>query len=179
MKISLNWLKDYLCLDLSATEVAHKLTNLGLEATFISLGQSFEGVVLGKVLKCDPHPNADKLSVCQVDVGDANYYGIVCGASNVQAGLHVPVATIGAKLQNGTFKVEKVKLRGVISNGMICSGRELAYNDDHEGILILDTNEKLGTPIEAEDIFNGGTQIFICIKNENALMVIIISQFTA
>ena len=147
MKISLNWLKDYLRLDLSSQEVSDILTNLGLESTFISLGQSFEGVVLGKVLKCDPHPNADKLSVCQVDVGDANY-GIVCGAPNVKAGIHVPIATVGAKLQNGMFKVEKVKLRGVMSHGMICSGRELAFNDDHEGILILDTNENLGTPIE-------------------------------
>jgi phenylalanyl-tRNA synthetase beta chain len=105
-------------------------------------------VVLGRVLECAPHPDADKLSVCQVDVGDEKNYGIVCGAPNVKPGIHVPVATVGSTLQNGEFKVKKAKLRGVLSNGMICSGRELSYNDDHEGILILDTKEKPGTPIE-------------------------------
>ena len=148
MKVSLNWLEDYLDLDLSAREIADKLTELGLETNFTSRAKSFEGVVLGRVLECDPHPDADKLSVCQVDVGDDENYGIVCGAPNVKSGIHVPVATVGSTLQNGEFKVKKAKLRGVLSNGMICSGRELSYNDDHEGILILDTKEKLGTPIE-------------------------------
>ena len=148
MKVSLNWLTDYLRLDLPPQEIADKLTELGLEATFINSGKSFVGVVLGKVLESYPHPNADKLSICQVDIGDDVNYGIVCGAPNVKTGIHVPVAAVGAELNKGEFKVNKVKLRGVMSNGMICSGHELDYNDDHEGILILDTNEKLGTPIE-------------------------------
>ena len=135
-------------MDLSAEEITDKLTELGLEATFTRSGQNFKSVVLGRVLECYHHPDADKLSICQVDIGDDENYDIVCGAPNVKAGIHVPVATIGAELNNGKFKVKKAKLRGVMSNGMICSGRELAYNDDHEGILILDTQEKLGTPIE-------------------------------
>jgi len=77
MKVSLNWLSDYLPLDLPAQEIADKLTELGLESTCNSRGKSFEGVVLGKVLECDPHPDADKLSVCKVDVGDDENYGIV------------------------------------------------------------------------------------------------------
>ena len=77
MKVSLNWLEDYLNLDLSAREIADKLTELGLEANFTSRAKSFEGVVLGRVLECDPHPDADKLSVCKVDVGDDENYGIV------------------------------------------------------------------------------------------------------
>ena len=148
MKVSLSWLKDYLKLDLSDQDISDKLTNLGLEATFTSNAKSFEGIVLGKVLECGPHPDADKLSVCMVDIGDDENYNIVCGAPNVKAGIQVPVATIGAKLNHGEFKIKKSKLRGVASNGMICSGRELFYNDDHEGILILDSKEKLGTPIE-------------------------------
>ena len=107
MKVSLNWLEDYLNLDLSAREIADKLTELGLEANFTSRAKSFEGVVLGRVLECDPHPDADKLSVCQVDVGDDENYGIVCGAPNVKSGIHVPVATVGSTLQNGEFKVKK------------------------------------------------------------------------
>ena len=98
MKVSLNWLKDYLKLDLSDQDISDKLTNLGLEATFTSNAKSFEGIVLWKVLECDPHPDADKLSVCMVDIGDDENYNIVCGAPNVKAGIQVPVATIGAKL---------------------------------------------------------------------------------
>ena len=148
MKVSLNWLKDYLDISYSPAAIAAELTALGLEASFENRGKSFTGVVLGKVLECGPHPNADKLSVCVVDIGDDENYNIVCGAPNVKSGIHVPVAKVGAALQNGEFTIKKAKLRGVQSNGMICSGKELAVNDDHEGIMILDTNEKLGTPIE-------------------------------
>jgi len=148
MKVSLNWLKDYLDISYSPAAIAAELTALGLEASFENRGKSFTGVVLGKVLECSPHPNADKLSVCVVDIGDDENYNIVCGAPNVKSGIHVPVAKVGAALQNGEFTIIKAKLRGVQSNGMICSGKELAVNDDHEGIMILDTNEKLGTPIE-------------------------------
>ena len=154
MKISLNWLKDYLTLDLSDQTIADKLTELGLEAIFTNTGKSFKGVVLGKVLECYPHPDADKLSVCQVDIGNDGNIGVVCGAHNVKAGIYVPVATVGAELYNGELKIKKSKIRGIISNGMICSGRELAYNDDHEGILILNTKEKLGIPIENILIFS-------------------------
>ena len=143
MKVSLNWLKDYLEISRSPEEIADELTALGLEASFENRGKSFTGVVLGKVLECGPHPNADKLSVCEVDTGDDENYTIVCGAPNVKKGIHVPVAKTGATLQNGEFTIKKAKLRGVQSNGMICSGKELAINDDHEGILILDNLDEL------------------------------------
>jgi len=148
MKISLNWLNDFIELNLSDKEISDQLIQLGLESTFKNLGKSFSGIVLGKVIQCKPHPNADKLSVCLVDVGASDILEIVCGAPNVKENIFVPVATIGAELNNGDFKIKKTKLRGVVSNGMICSGKEIGYNDDHEGILILDTDEILGTPIE-------------------------------
>ena len=148
MKASLNWLKDYLDVQGSPEEIADILTALGLEATFENKGKSFTDVVLGKVVECGPHPNADKLSVCEVDIGDKNYLTIVCGAPNVKSGLQVPVAKVGSTLNNGDFTIKQAKLRGVESNGMICSERELAISDDHEGIMILDTKVKIGTPIE-------------------------------
>ena len=154
MKVSLNWLQDYLDISHSPEEIADRLTALGIEACCENTGKSFSGVVLGKVLECGPHENADKLSVCEVDIGDGENHSIVCGAPNVKQGIHVPVAKVGATLQNGEFKIKKAKLRGVQSNGMICSGKELAINDNHEGIMILDTKEKLGTPIEDILSFN-------------------------
>ena len=154
MKVSLSWIKDYLDISLSPEEISDKLTALGIEAAFENTGKSFSGVVLGKVLECGPHENADKLSVCKVDIGDGQNYSIVCGAPNVKKCIHVPVAKVGATLQNGEFIIKKVKLRGVQSCGMICSGKELAINDDHEGIMILTTKEKLGTPIENILSFN-------------------------
>jgi hypothetical protein len=104
MKVSLNWLKDYLDISHSPEEIADKLTALGLETVFENMGKSFSGVVLGKVVECEPHENADKLSVCEVDTGDGENYSIVCGAPNVIKGIYVPVAKVGATLQNGEFK---------------------------------------------------------------------------
>ena len=135
-------------LNLSDQEISDKLTQLGLESTFNKSGKSFSGVVLGKIVKCDPHPNADKLSICIVDIGDLESHKIVCGAPNVKSNIKVPVAKIGAELNNGSFIINKTKLRGVTSNGMICSGKELGYDDDHKGILVLETDVSLGTPIE-------------------------------
>ena len=106
MKVSLNWLKDYLDISRSPEEVSDELTALGIEACFENRGKSFSGVVLGKVLKCSPHENADKLSVCEVDAVDSENYSIVCGAPNVKSGIHVPVAKVGATLQNGKFKIK-------------------------------------------------------------------------
>ena len=148
MKISLNWIQDYIQTTLSPEEIGEGLTNLGLECTFEATPLNFTDVVLGKVLECNPHPNSDHLSVCQVDIGDGEIYGIVCGAPNVRQGIHVPVARPGATLGHGDFKIKKTKLRGVVSQGMICSGKELEFSADHEGILILDTDQPLGTPIE-------------------------------
>ena len=148
MKVSLNWLNDYLDVSGTAEEISDRLTALGLEASFENRGKSFTDVVLGKVVKCGPHPNADKLSVCEVDVGDNDNYSIVCGAPNVKEGIYVPVAKVGATLNNGDFKIKQAKLRGVESHGMICSERELSISDEHEGIMILDTKADVGTPME-------------------------------
>ena len=103
---------------------------------------------MGKVVECGPHENADKLSVCEVDTGDGENHSIVCGAPNVKSGIYVPVAKVGATLNNGDFKIKQAKLRGVESHGMICSERELSISDEHEGIMILDTKADVGTPIE-------------------------------
>jgi len=148
MKVSLNWLQDYLNVSGTAKEISDALTALGLEATYEITGKNYSGVVLGKVVKCGPHENADKLSVCEVDIGDSENYSIVCGASNVKSGIHVPVAKVGATLNNGDFKIKQAKLRGVDSHGMICSERELSISNEHEGIMILETEADLGTPIE-------------------------------
>ncbi len=148
MKVSQNWLKEYIDISDSPEDVADSLTALGLEASYEIKGKNFTNVVLGKVESCNPHPDADKLSVCEVDTGNGDLQTIVCGAPNVKAGIHVPVARVGAEFNGGDFKIKKAKLRGVESNGMICSGKELAFNNDHEGILILNTDAELGTPIE-------------------------------
>ena len=148
MKVSLNWLKDYLDVSGTAEEISDTLTALGLEASYENTGKCFSGVVLGKVVECGPHENADKLSVCEVDTGDGENHSIVCGAPNVKSGIYVPVAKVGATLNNGDFKIKQAKLRGVESHGMICSERELSISDEHEGIMILDTEADLGTPIE-------------------------------
>ena len=122
MKVSLNWLKDYLPLSQSNEDISDALTALGLEASFESTGKSFTGVVLGKVLKCVPHENADKLSVCEVDVGDDENYTIVCGAPNVKSGIHVPIAKVGATLQNGEFKIKKT-----LYQSTFCKYKECKY----------------------------------------------------
>ena len=148
MKISLSWLNDYLKTKLPVSVLAERMTDLGLECTYETSGLSFKHVVLGNVISCEPHPNSDYLSVCIVDTGDDENWNIVCGAPNVKAGIRVPVAKVGATLGNGNFKIKKAKLRGIPSQGMICSGKELELSDDHDGILIIKSNKPLGTPIE-------------------------------
>ncbi|MBC8311398.1 MAG: phenylalanine--tRNA ligase subunit beta [Candidatus Marinimicrobia bacterium] len=148
MKISLSWLNDYIKTNSSVQTLAERMTDLGLECTYESSGLSFTNVVLGNVITCEPHPDSDHLSVCEVDTGDDENWQIVCGAPNVKAGIKVPVAKVGATLDNGSFKIKKAKLRGVPSKGMICSGKELELSDDHDGILIIESNLPLGTPIE-------------------------------
>lgn len=148
MKISLSWLNDYLKTKSPVNVLAERMTDLGLECTYESSGLSFTNVVLGNVISCEPHPDSDHLSVCVVDTGDDENWNIVCGAPNVKAGIKVPVAKVGATLDNGNFKIKKAKLRGITSQGMICSGKELELTDDHDGILIIESNKALGTPIE-------------------------------
>lgn len=138
MRISLNWLKELVEITMPPAELAEMLTMAGFEVEEIEDRRTWAaGVVIGKVLDRQPHPNADKLSVCQVDIGAAAPSTIVCGASNVQAGLYVPVATIGTflpKVLPDGLKIKPAKLRGVESHGMICSLAELGLTKDSEGI---------------------------------------------
>ena len=135
MRISLNWLRELVDIDLPPEELAEALTMAGFEVEDIEDRRTWAaGVVVGKVLKRDPHPNADKLSVCQVDAGMDAPLTIVCGAANVKADLYVPVATVGAYLAVVDLKIRPTKLRGVRSEGMICSLQELGLAKESEGI---------------------------------------------
>jgi phenylalanyl-tRNA synthetase beta chain len=138
MRISLNWLRELVDIPMTPEELAEMLTMAGFEVEDIEDRRTWaDGVVVGKVLECQPHPNADKLRVCQVDIGSATPSNIVCGASNVKAGLFVPVATLGTylpKVQPDGLKIKPAKLRGVASEGMICSLAELGLTKESEGI---------------------------------------------
>lgn len=157
MKISYNWLKEYVNVGLAPVEVARILTDCGLEVEAIeeyeSLKGGLKGIVIGKVLSTQHHPNADKLTCCKVDIGKGEVLDIVCGAPNVAAGQIVPVATIGAILYNGdeSFAIKAGKIRGEPSNGMICAEDELGLGDSHAGIMVLDENAVVGSP--AADYF--------------------------
>jgi phenylalanyl-tRNA synthetase beta chain len=159
MKVSHNWLKEFIDLKLSPADTAEKLTLIGLEEeeTF-EYGSTLEGVIVGEVLEVKPHPNADRLQLCQVNLGDEEVQ-IVCGAKNVAKGQKVPVATVGStlpiKLDDGSFlTLRKAKLRGEASHGMICAEDELGLGTDHDGIMVLDSDLKVGTPIsEVFDLY--------------------------
>ena len=169
MKISYNWLKQFINIDLKSEDTAEVLTDLGLEVEgvekFESLKGGLEGVVIGHVLTCTQHTNADKLKVTTVDIGKGAPIQIVCGASNVAVGQKVPVATIGTKLydkEGESFEIKKGKIRGEESHGMICAEDELGLGDSHEGIMILDSSLAPGTPaakvfkIETDEVFEIG-----------------------
>ncbi|WP_373524943.1 phenylalanine--tRNA ligase subunit beta [Nostoc sp.] len=143
MRISLNWLRELVEIKLSPKELAETLTMAGFEVEEIEDRRTWaNGVVIGKVLERQPHPNADKLSVCQVDIGADEILNIVCGAANVKADIYVPVATTGTYLPNIDLKIKPAKLRGVPSQGMICSLKELGLPTDVDGIHIF-TQENL------------------------------------
>jgi phenylalanyl-tRNA synthetase beta chain len=159
MKISYNWLKQFLQTDWEVNKTSELLTDLGLEVegveTIESIKGSLEGVVVGEVLTCVQHPNADRLKLTTVDLGSGDPVQIVCGAPNVAAGQKVPVATIGTMLYDDSgsgFKIKKGKIRGEESHGMICAEDELGLGASHDGILILDNQLKSGT--KAADVFN-------------------------
>ena len=144
MNISYNWLKEYIDIDLSPEALAETLTDAGLEAMIIDqFPDYFKSIVVGKVLSKEKHPDADKLSVCMVDLGEGDPQQIICGAPNVDAGQKVPVATIGTTFPQG-LTIKKAKLRGVFSHGMICSERELELSEDQSGIMVLDAGADLG-----------------------------------
>ena len=159
MKISYNWLKQFLQIDWEATKTGELLTDLGLEVegieTIESIKGSLKGIVVGKVLTCVQHPNADRLKITTVDLGNGTPVQIVCGAPNVAAGQKVPVATIGTVLyddKGNSFKIKKGKIRGEESHGMICAEDELGLGNSHDGIMILDDDISIGA--EGSDVFN-------------------------
>jgi len=149
MRVSLNWLQEFVDIDLAPEALAETLTIAGFEVEEIEYRRRFaEGVVVGKVLECNQHPNADKLTVCQVDIGGNDPLNIVCGAANVAPERYVPVATIGSYLPAKDLKIERNPLRGVDSEGMICSLAELGLEKDSAGIHILtEPNLTLGEPV--------------------------------
>lgn len=153
MKISYNWLRQYIDTKLDAEEVAGVLTSIGLEVesveTIESIPGGLKGVVVGEVVECVKHPDADKLSLTKVDLGNGEPVQIVCGAPNVAIGQKVLVATVGTKLfpkGGDSFNIKKSKIRGEESNGMICAEDELGLGESHAGIMILDTGATPGTP---------------------------------
>ena len=158
MKISYNWLKEYLKIDIDPRNLSDILTGIGLEIEGIEEWESvrggLKGVVVGEVLSCKKHPDADKLSVTTVDIGQPEPLSIVCGAPNVAAGQKVPVAVAGTTLHIGekTIELKKTKIRGEVSEGMICAEDELGLGTDHEGIMVLDNSAVPGTP--ASEYFN-------------------------
>ncbi len=169
MKISYNWLRQFIDLEWDAKKTAALLTDLGLEvegiASFESVKGGLQGVVVGQVLKCEKHPNADRLKLTQVDLGTGAPVQIVCGAPNVATGQKVPVATIGSTLyttDGEAWKIKKGKIRGEESHGMICAEDELGLGDSHDGIMVLDESLKPGTlcadifEIELDEVFEIG-----------------------
>lgn len=144
MKISNNWLKDYIKTDLKPEKIGEYLTDIGLEVEgidkFESVKGSLEGIVVGKVITCEQHPNADKLKKTTVDIGNGKILNIVCGAPNVAAGQTVPVAVVGTMIHKGSdsFPIKEAKIRGEVSQGMICAEDEMGLSDDHGGIMILE-----------------------------------------
>ena len=169
MKISYNWLKQFIKIDWQSEETAALLTDLGLEVEVVEKYQSvkggLEGIVVGHVLTCVPHPDADRLKITTVDLGDGVPVQIVCGASNVAAGQKVPVATIGTVLydkEGESFTIKKGKIRGQESHGMICAEDEIGLGTSHEGIMVLDASLQPGTSaatvfkIENDEVFEIG-----------------------
>ena len=157
MKISYNWLNNYLNLNLPIDEISSILTDIGLEVEGVqeieSVKGGLKGVVIGEVLSKIQHPNADRLNLTTINVGEIEPLQIVCGANNIDVGQKVPVATIGTILHSGedSFKIKKGKIRGELSHGMICSESELGLGESHDGIMVLDENAEVG--IKAKDYF--------------------------
>lgn len=169
MKISYNWLKQFIQIDWESQKTGELLTDLGLEVEgiekFESVKGGLKGIVVGHVLSCEKHTNADKLKVTKVDIGLDAPLQIVCGAKNVAAGQKVPVATIGTTLytsEGEAWTIKKGKIRGEESFGMICAEDELGLGDSHDGIMVLEKDLKPGTPcadifaIEEDEVFEIG-----------------------
>jgi len=164
MKISFNWIKNYCPVNISANEVAGLLTNCGLEVESVAQYESIKGglvgIVIGEVMETMKHPNADKLTLTKINVGNAEPLNIVCGAPNVAKGQKVAVAMVGATLfpaAGEPFEIKKSKIRGEISEGMICAEDEIGMGESHDGIMVLDDSAEVGSP--AADYFKAEEDI--------------------
>jgi phenylalanyl-tRNA synthetase beta chain len=163
MQFSESWLRTLVDPKLATAELSHLLTMSGLEIEDCrAVAPPFSGVVVGEVLSVEKHPNADKLKVCQVDVGGPEPLGIVCGAPNVVAGMKVPCALVGARLPGASpdqpFAIKAATMRGVESGGMLCSARELGLSDDHSGLLMLQDDAPIGRDVR--DVLTLDDRIF-------------------
>ncbi len=148
MKFSENWLRQHVSTDATREQLAATLTAIGLEVEEITpLGEALDGVVVARIVSADKHPEADRLQVCQVDAGQGELLQIVCGAPNARAGLVAPLATVGTRI--GDLTIKAAKLRGVESNGMLCSAKELGIDADASGLLELPDDAPVGTPLAA------------------------------
>jgi phenylalanyl-tRNA synthetase beta chain len=169
MNISFNWLSEFLKIDLKIEEVSEILTDIGLEVEGIEKYEQFkgglEGLIVGEVVYCEQHPNADRLKLTKVNIGNESILQIVCGAPNVKLNQKVIVATVGTvlhPLNNEKFKITKSKIRGEISQGMICAEDEIGIGNSHDGIIVLNTKHKPGTKISkiyenySDQVFNIG-----------------------
>ena len=147
MKFSCQWLQQWVDLDLDADDLAERLTATGLEVDSVTpVAAHTEKVVVGEIIECAPHPDADRLRVCRVEAGQGEPLEIVCGAPNAAVGLKAPLALVGGAIGED-FEVRQAKLRGVASHGMLCSARELGLGDDHDGLLALPADTKVGADI--------------------------------
>src|SRR6185312_12495495 len=148
MKFSENWLRQFVDPPVDRDELCRRLTMAGLEVEAVEpLGAGLDGVVVGEIVDCVSHPNADKLRVCKVAVGKGEPLQIVCGAPNAHVGLKAPLALVGAKLSNG-IAIKQAALRGVESNGMLCSAKELGIDADASGLMELADDAPVGETLE-------------------------------
>ncbi|MCW5627029.1 MAG: phenylalanine--tRNA ligase subunit beta, partial [Burkholderiales bacterium] len=153
MQFSESWLRSLVDPALSSDELSHTLTMAGLEVEEVrAVAPLFEGVVVGAILGVESHPDAERLKVCRVDIGSDDPVQIVCGAPNVVVGMKAPLARVGAKLPgeaNGIVEIRRATMRGVASDGMLCSARELGISDDHGGLLALPQDAAPGQNVRA------------------------------
>src|SRR5215471_6143694 len=155
MKFSVNWLREFVDLPKTPEEIADLLTRAGVETKGIETrGAKIDNVIVSQIIASSRHPNADRLTVCEVDDASGTKRQIVCGATNYKVGDKVPLALPGAKLPNGA-EIRKSKLRGVESEGMLCSPIELSLGEDASGLLLLSPEAKVGAPIS--DLFPSDT----------------------
>ena len=142
MIVSIDWLKDFVDLEENVEDISEILSNLGLEAEISSVPKNYPGVKIGYVENIIRHPNADKLNICDINDGES-INKVICGAKNIKTGQNIPYATVGTTLP-GNFKIKKANIRGIDSFGMVCSEKELNLSDEHDGIMVLPQNLRVG-----------------------------------